>query len=90
MNVLGWWILIKYFGNSLLFNKSVEIQDYFFFNVTLSTILKKKLLLPWTCQTKLVLILVWVFTTNNDDDSENLGLHGPASTIFSISTIISW
>ena len=28
--VLGWWILIKYFGNSLLFNKSVKIQDGFF------------------------------------------------------------
>ena len=30
---------------------------------------------------KLVLILVWVLTTNNDVDNENLGLHGPASTI---------
>ena len=33
---------------------------------------------------------MWVFTTNNDVDSENLGLHGPANIIFSISTIISW
>ena len=33
---------------------------------------------------------MWVFTTNNDVDSENVGLHDPASTIFSISTIISW
>ena len=24
---LEWWILIKHFGNSLLFNKSVKIQD---------------------------------------------------------------
>ena len=44
--------------------------------------------LPYICQNKLVLILVWVFTTNNDDDNENF--NGHASTIFSISTIISW
>ena len=32
------------------------------------------------------LILVWIFITNDDVNSENLGLHGPASAFLTIST----
>ena len=34
-----------------------------------------------------VLILVWILMTNDDVNNENLDLHGPASSILTISTM---
>ena len=43
--------------------------------------------MPWICHNKPFLILVWKFITNDDVDNENFDLHGPASSILTISTM---
>ena len=36
---------------------------------------------------KLFIILVWIFITNDDINNDNLDLHGPTSSILTISTL---
>ena len=84
--------------NRLLLNKGIKIQDGCQSNSIISAagllvshhqLFWKKDNPPINMPKQIDLIPVLVFTTYTGVDSENLGLHGPVSAIFSISTIIS-